>query len=486
MAAPRLRAAKFDEQMTLVEHLDELRNRIIASAAVLVVACGLCFWQNELLLEIANEPLPGDRVPITFGVTEPFMTTLKISIYAGILIALPVLLYQAYAFMLPALRPTEKRVVLPFLLLVPVLFIAGVVFSYFVVVPAATEFLLNFNQDQFNIQVRASEYYSFFILTLIALGFVFQVPMGIVAVTRLGIVTPQQLSHNRRYAYLILAVVAMLLPGTDPVTMLIELAAPAGAVRALADPGPSDRHAGRPGCVRRRSPSRPRARRARLRNVLFDLSGKRKRVVQVSYALLAAVFLVGFIGFGIGSGNSTGGILDAVGLGGDGGGGSLSDQYDEQIDNANQQLATDPKDTAALLKLSKYEFYKAKQGDHHGSQTTVRPTVSEDADTELGKSVDAWERYLKVNKGKPNAGDGRSDRAGVLLPERLRGSRSGAADRGRGPAQLGLLWAARRLPVRVAGHLGRRPGGEEGGGEGAKLARARPRSSNSTSSASWP
>ena len=209
--------------MTLVEHLDELRNRIIASAAVLLVACGLCFWQNHLLLEIANQPLPGDRVPITFGVTEPFMTTLKVSIYAGILIALPVLLYQAYAFLLPALKPTEKRVVLPFLLLVPLLFIAGVVFSYFVVVPAATQFLLNFNDDQFNIQVRASEYYSFFILTLIALGLVFQVPMGIVALTRLGIVTPQQLSHNRRYAYLILAVVAMLLPGTDPVTMLIEL-----------------------------------------------------------------------------------------------------------------------------------------------------------------------------------------------------------------------------------------------------------------------
>jgi sec-independent protein translocase protein TatC len=224
VAAPRLRAAKFDEEMTLVEHLDELRNRIIASLAVLVIACGLCFWQNDLLLEIANKPLPGDRVPLTFGVTEPFMTTLKISIYAGILIALPILLYQGYAFLLPALKPTEKRVALPFLLMVPVLFIAGVVFSYFIVVPAATEFLLNFNEDNFNIQVRASEYYSFFILTLIALGLMFQVPMGVVAVTRLGIVTPQQLSQNRRYVYLGLAVLAMLLPGTDPVTMLIELA----------------------------------------------------------------------------------------------------------------------------------------------------------------------------------------------------------------------------------------------------------------------
>jgi sec-independent protein translocase protein TatC len=210
--------------MTLVEHLDELRNRIIVSLAVLVVACGLCFWQNHLLLHIANEPLPNGTKPITIGVTEPFMQTLKVSIYAGILIALPVLLYQAYAFLLPALKPTERRVVMPFLLLVPLLFIAGVVFSYFIVVPAATKFLLNYNQSEFNIQVRASSYYGFLITTLLALGLVFQIPMGIVGLTRLGIVTPHQLAHNRRYAYLGLAVVAMLLPGTDPVTMLIELA----------------------------------------------------------------------------------------------------------------------------------------------------------------------------------------------------------------------------------------------------------------------
>ncbi len=221
---PRLRAAKFDDQLTLVEHLDELRNRIIVSAAVLLVACGLCFWQNHLLLQIANEPLPSGTKPFTLGVTEPFMQTLKISIYAGILISLPVLLYQAYAFVLPALKPTERRVVLPFLILVPVLFILGVVFSYFIVVPAATKFLLNYNQSEFNIQVRASSYYGFLITTLLALGLVFQVPMGVVAVTRLGITTPEQLAHNRRYAYLILAIVAMLLPGTDPVTMLIELA----------------------------------------------------------------------------------------------------------------------------------------------------------------------------------------------------------------------------------------------------------------------
>lgn len=136
--------------------------------------------------------------------------------------------------------------------------------------------------------------------------------------------------------------------------------------------------------------------------MLFDLRGKRKRVVQVSYVLLAAIFLVGFIGLGIGGGgNSAGGIFDAIGLGGDGSGGSLSGQYDDQIDNANQQLATDPKDTAALLKLSKYEYYKAKQGVTQ-DQTTGAISISEDAHTELGKSVDAWEKYLKVNKRKPN------------------------------------------------------------------------------------
>ena len=221
----RLRAAKYDERLTLVEHLDELRTRIVVSIAVLVVSCGLCFWQNHLLLDIVNSPLPDryeDNV-LTFGVAEPFLTTLKVSIYAGVLLALPVLLYQAYAFVLPALKPTEKRVLLPFILMVPVLFIAGVVFAYYVVMPAALKFLLNFNDDQFNTQVRGSEYYGFFITTVMAVGLVFQMPIGILAVTRLGIVTPRQLAHNRRYAYLVIAVVAMLLPGTDPVTMMIEM-----------------------------------------------------------------------------------------------------------------------------------------------------------------------------------------------------------------------------------------------------------------------
>jgi sec-independent protein translocase protein TatC len=218
----RLRPVDFEDRLTLVEHLDELRTRIIISIVAFSVAFALCFWQNSRLLDIANGPLPGDRTPITFGVAEPFTTTVTISAYAALVLSLPVILYQAYAFVLPALTTREKRVVVPFLIMVPALFVAGVVFGYFVVLPAATKFLLNFNDNQFNIQVRARDYYSFFTLTLAVMGLIFQLPIGILAITRLGIVTPEQLSQNRRYAYVILLIIAMLLPGTDPVTMLIE------------------------------------------------------------------------------------------------------------------------------------------------------------------------------------------------------------------------------------------------------------------------
>jgi len=220
---PNVRPVDFEDRLTLVEHLDELRNRIIASLAAFGVALAVCFWQNKHLLDIANAPLPEGRTPITFGVAEPFTTTLTVCAYAAILVTLPFLLYQAYAFVLPALSPREKKVILPFMLMAPFLFIAGVVFAYYVVVPAAAEFLLNFNDDEFNIEIRAREYYSFFALTEIAVGLLFQIPIGILAVTRLGIVTPQQIAANRRYAILGIAVLAMLLPGTDPVTMIISM-----------------------------------------------------------------------------------------------------------------------------------------------------------------------------------------------------------------------------------------------------------------------
>src|SRR6476620_2036713 len=219
----RLRRGSFEDRLTLVEHLGELRTRIVVSISAFAVASTLCFWQNGRLLDIANAPLSGDRTPITFGVAEPFTTTLTITRNAAIVISLPAILYHAYAYMLPALTDRERRVIVPCRVTVPVLFCAGVVFGYLVVLPAATKFLLNFNKSQFDIQIRAKDYYSFFTVTLGAMGLIFQLPVGILAVSRLGIVTPKQLAQNRRYAYLVIAVVAMLLPGTDPVSMLLEM-----------------------------------------------------------------------------------------------------------------------------------------------------------------------------------------------------------------------------------------------------------------------
>jgi sec-independent protein translocase protein TatC len=222
--ARRVRAVSHEDRLTLVEHLDELRARLIVCIGVLGVALALCFWQNHLLLELAQHPLPDDHDQlITFGVTEPFTTTLTVSAYGAVVLSLPVVLWQLYAYILPAFSEVERRTILPILLLFPVLFIAGLAFAYFVVMPAAVNFLLNFNDGQFNIQVRARDYYSFFSMTEISCALIFQLPLAILAVTRLGIVSVEQLTRNRRYAYLVIAIVAAALPGVDPVTMLIEM-----------------------------------------------------------------------------------------------------------------------------------------------------------------------------------------------------------------------------------------------------------------------
>jgi sec-independent protein translocase protein TatC len=218
----RVRPISHEDRLSVIDHLDELRSRIVVALLAFGVAFGLCAWQNHLILDILNRPLPNDVKPITFGVTEPFMTTITNSAYAAILIALPVVLYQFYAFVLPAFSPRERGVALPLLLMVPFLFVAGVVFCYFVVLPPAIDFLLQFNADEFNTQVRARDYYSFATLTMLAMGLGFQVPVAILGLVRLEIVSVERLRKNRRYAVLGAAVLAMLLPTVDPVSMLIE------------------------------------------------------------------------------------------------------------------------------------------------------------------------------------------------------------------------------------------------------------------------
>ncbi|HEY6552020.1 MAG TPA: twin-arginine translocase subunit TatC [Vicinamibacteria bacterium] len=287
--ASTLRSVAHDDRLSLVEHLTELRVRIVISLAAFIAATVVCMVFNQAVLDVLNKPLVSTvdagnrdpiqksagydqeiakvllgnaavfralaareddsgarsslidaaeenervaklapaisaRKPVTLGVSEPFMQTLKVAAYAGLLISLPLILFQVYAFVLPAFSPREKQVALPAMLAVPFLFIGGVVFGYFTVVPRAIEFLQNFNTDAFDVLIQAQPYYKFVLMLLIAMGLLFQIPVAIVAVTRVGIVSTSQLAHNRRYAILAIAVAAMLLPGQDPITMGMMMA----------------------------------------------------------------------------------------------------------------------------------------------------------------------------------------------------------------------------------------------------------------------
>jgi sec-independent protein translocase protein TatC len=218
----RIRPISHDDRLSVVDHLDELRSRLIVCALAFGVAWALTAWQNHLVLEIINAPLPNDIEPITLGPAEAFYSTLTNSAYVALLISLPVILYQLYAFLLPAFSPDEKRVALPLMLMIPVLFIIGVVFCYFVVLTPAMQFLLNFNADEFNTQVRARDYYSFVTLLMLAMGLGFQIPVGVLVACKLRITTPEKLRRSRRYAIVGIVVLASLLPTLDPLTLILE------------------------------------------------------------------------------------------------------------------------------------------------------------------------------------------------------------------------------------------------------------------------
>jgi sec-independent protein translocase protein TatC len=283
---------RYEDRLSVVEHLHELRTRLIVSLAAIAVAFGFCVWQNHALLHVINAPLahqterqvragegplgatyrvqrnartvagdlevvvgalarpgsgasaatrrslaavmpqlrtavaglseaPSGEKPVTLGIGEPFTTTMGISLMFALLLALPVVLYEAYGFVLPAFSPQHQRSARPLLLAIPALFITGVLFGYFVVLPAALHFFQNFNSSEFNVLVQANQYYHFAAVTLIAMGLLFQVPVGILAVTRAEIVSVAQLRRNRRYALLACGLVAAFLPG-DAITLLLE------------------------------------------------------------------------------------------------------------------------------------------------------------------------------------------------------------------------------------------------------------------------
>jgi sec-independent protein translocase protein TatC len=217
------RRLRHGEEASLVEHLDELRTRLIISLIALAAGFTVAFIFHAHLLDWLNQALPKDQGrPVTLGVTEPFVTSIKISIYAGFALALPVILYELWSFFAPAFEEHAQRIVAGFVALSTGLFAGGAAFAYWVVLPPAVHFLTNYDSNQYDIQVRASYYYSFAALMIVGIALIFELPIFVLALVRLGVLTTEKLRRNRRTGYVVMVVIAILLPSVDPVSLVFE------------------------------------------------------------------------------------------------------------------------------------------------------------------------------------------------------------------------------------------------------------------------
>jgi sec-independent protein translocase protein TatC len=216
------RRLEHGESATLVEHLDELRSRMFVCFFALLGGMAIAFPFHEQILEWLMAPLPTNTKLVTFGVTEPFFTSFKISLAAGFLLALPVILWEIWSFLAPAFELHAQRVVATFVAIATGLMAGGLAFGYFVVMPRALDFLVNYDSEVYNIQLRASYYISFVTLTLVAFALVFQLPLFILALVRLGVLTTDRLRRNRKIAIALIVIAAALLPTVDPISLIFE------------------------------------------------------------------------------------------------------------------------------------------------------------------------------------------------------------------------------------------------------------------------
>ena len=212
------------EVAELVDHLGELRARLVISLAALAVGFGVAYAFHHQLLSWLNAPLPDGRQPITLGVAEPFTTSIKVSLYGGFALALPVILWQVWSFLAPAMSKRTERALGMLVGFAALLLAAGVAFGYRIALPAAVHFLTTYDASVYDIQVRASSYYSFSLMVLLSVGLVFELPVFVLALVRLGVVTSAKLRRKRRIGYVAMAGVAVALPGVDPVTTAFEMA----------------------------------------------------------------------------------------------------------------------------------------------------------------------------------------------------------------------------------------------------------------------
>lgn len=207
----------------LVDHLGELRSRLAVSLVTLAAFSGVAFAFHAHLIAWLTRPLPDGRELVTLGVTEPFTTSVKLSLYAGFLLALPVLLWQMWGFFAPAVSQNVERTVGSLVGAAFALGLAGLAFGYFVALPAAVGFLTNYDSDLYDVQIRAAEYFSFATLVLFAVAVVFELPIAIIGLVRVGALSSRKLRRNRRIGYVAVAALAVALPGVDPVTTLFEM-----------------------------------------------------------------------------------------------------------------------------------------------------------------------------------------------------------------------------------------------------------------------
>jgi sec-independent protein translocase protein TatC len=212
------------EEATLGEHLEELRGRLFVMLGAIALGTVVAFVFHAHVLDWLNRPLPTDhKPPITLGVAEPFTITITVSLYAGFVLALPIVLWQLWLFFAPAFDPSAERKVLGLALFAVVLAAGGVAFGYWVLLPRAVHFLTNYDNAQFKHLIQARPYYNFVVTVLVGIVLVFQTPLVVLGLVYVGVLTSRTLRRQRRMGYLVTAAIALALPGPDPVTTFLEL-----------------------------------------------------------------------------------------------------------------------------------------------------------------------------------------------------------------------------------------------------------------------
>jgi sec-independent protein translocase protein TatC len=221
----RLPSRPRDEaRMTLIEHLDELRSRIIkVGVAFFAVAVVAWFFRAEIfewLLAPAGDALSG-KLNVT-SVTEQLFTDMKLALYVGFLLTIPVLLYQVWAFVAPAVGDMGRAFTYTIITLASALFLAGVAFGYFVVLPIGTQFLLTWAPDRYETIITSQYYLQFVTRFLLAFGIVFELPAATYVGAKLGLIDAHFLKRYRRHAIVInFVLAAALTPGQDPYSMVL-------------------------------------------------------------------------------------------------------------------------------------------------------------------------------------------------------------------------------------------------------------------------